>query len=462
MDQKELCRRFILDDRLTTTKKQVSPFTGEKVKKGTREYDDTLVKCKDLSYKETVKKTKKTQIPATTEAVLPLIASVMTQQERRKFLSATPVVGVARKTIENLEANRDMELLSIPNSKFLKYVYPKYPKRINFKSIPEDFILPNESYDIFLKYFKKGVPIPKDIEEYFDNPSDPKFYQKLIRVATQQRIKIPDFIFSAMENQINHQSMIDYYYNILKKSIPEQLIIVEEVKRPMTVLTNQIIKDNILFWKLINNLGTISPKNIESLIKKYKDEEKLIILYFLIHPKDAKLKKYKNELKTKISTFDPQKVEKIIEILKENDYPSDEHLEDLAKLYLSMILQQTPDESANKTLLDLLVTVKNNELIQELYFVWKNIFPHHLKEIKDHPKLYVNLLGDIYMNGDWSDFELLKFFLDELGEDKKLVQRFLHYLDEFYNLDKNNIIDIVGSNKNQLTKVSQEEIYSME
>jgi hypothetical protein len=458
MDQEELCRRFILDDKLVTVKKQVSPFTGKKIPKGTSEYDNTLVDCKDIIYKQTVKKTKKTDIANVTEAILPLVASAMSQKERRKLTSAVSVVGVGPRTKMNLEIERDDELLNIPNSKFLKYVYSKYPKRIDFKSIPEDFILPDESYDIFLKYFKKGVPIPKEIEDYFDNPSDPNFYKKLLRIAIQEKIKISEYLLNMLSYEINYKYIIEYYRKVMNKPIPENYLKkISSVKYPKEILKFQPIKSNSIFFELLS-ITKLDPQIVEYLIEKYEDVQKLIILYYFIVNKQS-LQKEKNKLELILSGVNTNDIEKIIHMLNRKDVPFDKKYEDMIYFYLKLLLQQGPSEETEDILRSLITSFENSMLRRDIFKIWKSLFPQVVKQMKEE-NTYGDYLADIYGNGDFSNFESLQFILEEIGEDKMLLKDFLFSLNQYYNLNTNDIIDVIGKNIDLIPKTAKGEIYS--
>lgn len=457
MDQEELCRRFILDDKLVTVKKQVSPFTGKKEQKGTSEYDKTLVDCKDFIYKQTVKRTKKTDIADVTEAILPLVASTMSQKERRKLTSAIPVVGVGSRTKMNLEVERDEELLNIPNSKFLKYVYSKYPKRIDFKSIPEDFILPDESYDIFLKYFKKGVPIPKEIEDCFDNPSDPNFYKKLLRIAIQEKIKISEYLLNMLSREINHKYIIEYYRRVMNKPIPEYYLKkASSLKNPKEILKFQPIKNNYIFFELLS-VTKLDSQLVEFLIDKYKDVKKLIILYYFIVNKQ-KLKKEKKKLELILSNVNSNDMEKVINMLNKKDVPFDKNYEDLIYLYVKLLLQQGPSEETEMILGPLVMTVQNTIFRRDIFNIWKTMFPEAVTRLKDD-NIYGDYLADIYGNGDFSDFKYLQFILEEIGDDKKLLRDFLFSLNQYHILNANYIIDVIGKNIDLIPKTAKEEFY---
>lgn len=458
MDKKELCRRFILDDRLITVNKQKSPFTGTKVIKNTKAYRDTLRDCKEFIEVEDIKRTKKDRFTYEMEAILPLISKELTSQQRKTFLSSISSVGTGRKTKDILESERDRELLSL--SDFKPYETVKNSSgRIDFYSIPESFVIPENAYGIFLKYFKKGVPIPKQIEDFFDNPPDPKFYQKLVRIATQEKIKISEYLFNMIFSKIKFQSVIDYYQKVLKKPISEAFLKNNKgITNPKAILMFQPIKSNSIFLELLTLNKNIDSKLLDFLIERYseRDNDKLAILYYFISDSD-KFQKQKKKLEDKISS-DSKHVEKIIDLLHKDDISIDKKYENFVSLYLKLFLKHGPSEKSEENLSYIIKMISNNDLKKDIFLIWKSIFPERIKTMKDED-IYGDYLADVYGNGEFSKFDFLKFILDEIGEDKKLLRRFLFSLDQYYNLNKNDLIDIIGSHKNELNKVANKEFY---
>ncbi len=454
-DQVGSCRRFINNDQLSFTKSQISPFTKTKVKKGTNEYLKTLENCDYIIKKEYIQKTKTSKVSDKIETLLSLVGSTMNQNERRSLFSAIPVIGVAEKTKKNLELERNRELLKLPL--FKKYNYP-YPDGIAFRKM-ETEVLPSESYPIFLKYMKKGVPIPKEIEDLFDNAPDPKFYSKLLRIAIQQKIKIGEHLLSIIytyisNNQVDINQMIEYYINVLHKPIPEQGLNYYNVKNSIPILQFQTIKNNKLFIKLIMSLRRISHKMLKNLLQRYKDNSsKLCIIYYklLVLNHKAEALKLENILEEKLDLED---FEEMVGYLN-SEFP-DTNKNSLVPLYIK-ILEKTPIENVDEEILkSMIMDTEDLDIKIDLLDVLQKIS----NEILD-----IRLMADIYAkefknenSSNERQYKILKYIFDHIITyeatddddikeylDADVLRNFLEILQNEYQIDQedfwNNIIE---------------------
>lgn len=459
MDLTQLCTRFVQDDSLSTVKKQKSPFTGQKVLKGTSEYDKTLQECQDNLYQSVSKSVKKTSIPSATESILPIIASKMTQDERRKFLSSIPSVGVAKKSKTNLEIERDGELLAFPE--FKPYIYKTQTEmslrpRIDFKRLArenEAFVLPVESYDIFLKYFKKGLPFPKEIEEFFvDLPPD-DFYKKLMRISIKQKLKIPSFILSGIISKIDQQHAMKYFHEVLKQPFPESYIS-NNIINIEYLLISQPIKDNYLFMVLLSKVKSFQSKLLKTLITNYNDPVKLLLIYLAINKKPSSNKKYNALLERKLKNAKVEDIEKTIDLVLKSDFIINDSL---IYLYIEKLISQGPSkESFNsiKILMEIVHSIENvkNELVIDLFQIVKAFFTEEIKHMIENGN-YGYFLADIYAKGDWRKYDFLKIFMDEIGTNKSILKDFLFALDQYYSIEIKDLKKIIGSENSEFLQL---------
>jgi hypothetical protein len=442
-DQVELCKRFIMTDRLPTTKNQISPFTKTKVKKGTDEYLKTLENCDYIMKKEYFEKTKSSKVSNKMESILSLVGSSMNQNQRRSLFTAIPVSGVAEKTKKNLEIERNRELLKLPL--FQKYNSP-YPDGIAFRKM-ETETLPSESYPIFLKYMKKGVPIPKEIEDLFDNPPDPKFYSKLLRIAIEQKIKLGEHLLSIIFSHITYDKVdidqiVQYYKNVLQRPISEFGLGGYNIKNPSAILEYQTIKSLVLFIRLIMGLKKIPPKLLKNLLQRYSgDTSKLLVIYYKL----LELKKETQALqieKTIEESLNLKTLETIIELLY-TKYKDQSSRDLLGPLYIKS-MSKVPTEDINLNVLKMIIEDIND-------FDLKIDLLKLLHKLDD--EIDVRLFADIYAkmknSSNEKKFEVLKYFFEKIDDERDLDAFFmsLHF---DHGLDESEWIDVLMSHVDEI------------
>jgi hypothetical protein len=444
-DQVELCRRFINNDRLSSTKSQISPFTLTKVKKGTNEYDKTLDNCDYVVKKEFIEKTKTSKVSDKMETILSLVGSKLNQTERRDLFSAIPVVGVSQRTKQNLEVERNRELLKLPL--FKKFNSP-YPDGIAFKKM-ETEVLPAESYPIFLKYMIKGVPIPKEIEDLFDNPPDPKFYSKLLRIAIQQKVRLGEHLLTMiMSNILNGRAdidqMIQYYKNVLGRPVPELGLIDYEIRNPTALLEHQKIEDNRLFEKLLGNLRKLNPKLLKILLENYSNEKmKLLSIYSTLLRLDQGFEADKVEavLENKLSLQDLEAFIHQGEVLLANFWI----------LYVNLLGKSKSSDIDLEVLRQMILFIKDIDLKMDLLRLYNEL----------DNELDIPLFTEIYANFNGNDakkFKLLKMIFETM-KDQTDLQDFVDDL-TFENISLFDLIGIVGSRQNELPEFVREYFFS--
>lgn len=430
-DQVELCRRFINNDRLSFTKSQISPFTRIKVKKGTNEYDKTLNDCEYIVKKEFIEKTKTSKVSDKMETILTLVGGKLNQMERRNLLSAVPVIGVSQRTKQNLEVERNRELLKIPL--FGKYNSP-YPDGIAFQKM-ETEVLPPESYPIFLKYMEKGLPIPKEIEDLFDNPPDPKFYSKLLRIAIKQKIHLGDHLLSLiMSNILNDRADIDqiiqYYHNILRKPILEYGLDRFDIKNPIALLENQTIANNNLFEKLLGSLRKVSNKLINNLLDRYSDDKmKLLIIYSTLIRMDhySQAKKVEAILEHKLDLQDLQSFIDSTDELPMLDY--------LSMLYINLLGKADSSDIDLEILRRMIMIIDDIDLKMDLLRLYTKL----------NKDVDILLFVDIYGNLKGTNakkFEVLKMLL-EMMNDAYQLQDFIKSLYVEQGISEYELVDLI-------------------
>jgi hypothetical protein len=457
-DQVDMCRRFIHNDRLSFIKSQISPFTKTKVKKGTNEYLKTIENCDYIVKKDYIQKTKSSEVSDKMETILSLVGTTMNQNERRSLFSAIPVSGVADRTKKNLELERNRELLKLPL--FKKYNSP-YPDGIEFRKM-ETEVLPSESYPIFLKYMKKGVPIPKDIEDLFDNPPDPKFYSKLLRIAIQQKIKIGEHLLSIIytyisNNQVDIDQMIEYYINVLHKPIHEYGLDAYNIKNSIPILQYQTIKDDKLFIKLMMTLRKISPKMLKNLLQRYSDNSsKLLIIYYklLVLNHKAEALKLENILEEKL---DLEEFEQMIRYLNSEFPDTNKNL--LVPLYIK-ILAKTQLENVDEDILkSMIIEIEDLDLKMDLLDLFQKI----------NEGIDIRLMADIYAkeyqkenSSNDRKYKILKYIFDQIITydatdddieeylDEDVLGEFLEILQNDYEIDEVLINNILNDHKLEL------------
>lgn len=430
-DQVELCRRFINTDSLAFTKSQISPFTRTKVKKGTPEYNKTLDNCDYLVKKDYVEKTKSSKVSDKMETILSLIGSTMSQSERRNLFSAVPVVGVSQRTKKNLEVERNRELLKLPL--FQKYNSP-YPDGIAFTKM-ETEVLPPESYPIFLKYLSKGVSIPKEIEDLFDNPPDPKFYSKLLRIAIKQKVKIGDHLLMIMiHNKVNPNQILQYYINVLRRPIPEDAI--TNIKNPIIVLEYQKITNNRAFEGLMGNLKKLTPKLLKLLLERYSNDiMKLFIIYYTLlrlrYRSEAE--KIESKLEENLKLKDLESFITYMDSIEANKL--------LSIIYIKILGKTDPSDIDLDILREMVINIEDIDLKLELL------------------KLYIKLngmdisfLSEFYAGLNVTDakkFEALKTIFEMLGDPEELSE-LLQILNIDYDINYNNLIEVLKDRRDEL------------
>lgn len=435
-DQVELCRRFINTDRLSITKNQISPFTNIKVKKGTSEYKKTLENCDYIVKKEFLEKTKTSKVSNKMETVLSLLGSKMSQVERRNLLSAVPVPGVSQRTKKNLEVERNRELLKIPL--FQKYNSP-YPDGIAFDKM-ETEILPDEAYPIFLKYMRKGVPIPRVIEDLFDNPSDPKFYTKLLRVAIQQKVKLGEHLLSMIISNIRNDlvdvdQLVQYYKNVLQRPIPEDELSRLNIKYPNAPLEHQNIQNDKLFYRLMNQVKKLNPKLLKILLERYfNDTIKLIMIYYTLLRvgQPSQTKKIEEKLLNELKFEDLE-----IFINKMNSLESPIQL--LLPLYVKLLSTATLEEIDLDVLTLMIIEIEDIDIKMDLLKLYNQI----------ENTINIPLLSDVYGRINQKEnvaynnkVQLLKFITQMLSDESEL-QDFIETLESNYGITTEDLMNVI-------------------
>ena len=450
MNAQDLCKRFVQDDLLITEGgRQRSPFTGIKLVKGTPEYFNTLSECKDIV--QTSFPSKKTPVSSVSESILPLVASTMSQKQRRELFRSVPVVGSSKRTRNILEAERDEELLKLPEYK--KYAFRNVMNRIDFSKLSKNqsFQITDQAYPIFLKYFRKGLPIPKEIEDFFDNlPRD--FYVQLLNIAVDENIKISSYLLNVILYMLKYnEKLILYFQNVLGRPYPEQYIIYNlkfnRIEDPSDLLLNQRIKDNKIFFSLLK-IKNLSPDVIDFLIKNYSnDVKKLILLSFLVD-KNKSLQDVLLDAKV-------EDLESVLFILEDRKYKSE--FNKIIPYYLHAVIQNGPSDKTENIFLDLIKSELDGKTSVDILTLWKSIYPQSIQKMKNEES-YVDFLADIYAMGDTNNFEFLNFFFKELSDDLEAFHQFIESL-KYHYIGLNQMIDVIGKRSKEVPKSVFDYIY---
>jgi hypothetical protein len=413
-----------------------------KVKKGTDDYNKTLNNCLYTVREDYIKKTKTSKVSDQMKTILSLVGSTMNQNERRSLSTAIPVTGVELKTKKNLQVDRNRELLKLPL--FRKYNSPP-PYGIQFEKMELEE-LPVESYPIFLKYLSKGVTIPTVLEDHFDNPKDPKFYTKLLRIAIKQKIKLSEhflsFIIQQIENdKIDIDQVVPYYKNILNRNFSENLLKNYNIKNPTAILEYQVIKDTDLFFKLLRNLRKIRPSLFKTLLENYSnDSMKLLMIYYILL-----------ETGNKSST----KIEKILEDkLTLEDF--EKFLDDtteleiskglLGPLYVKLLLKPTGDINKDH-LRDMFMEINDIEvklMLMKLYDVYEDFI-----DLNGFAEIYANLPNNTKMD---HRFEILNYFFKKM-QDEGDVNDFVSLLQEEHQIEIEDLKNVLKNRFDELPNI---------